>query len=97
MVKLYRDTITWKSKTQRGVAYIALALGCKEAITWSGILGRTTNKEFIPLILKDNSPAEQLAKSRNTRRLKHVDISYYLTKDFVKNKRIKIIHITLEN
>lgn len=83
-VKMFGDTILWKNKKQVGVStssteaeYIALISGFKEAVIWNVILGRTTGEEIVPVVLEDNVSAKQSDKSRNTGRLKHVDICYH--------------------
>lgn len=104
LVKVYGDVISWKSKKQAGVStssaeaeYIALASGCKEAIVWSGVLGRATGEEIVPIIYEDNKSAEYLAKSKNTGKLKHVDISYHFIKDLIEKRRVILTHIGSED
>ncbi|XP_065207005.1 uncharacterized protein LOC135836229 [Planococcus citri] len=62
----------------RGSAKLVRALG--DTISWK--------REKDTVVHEDNLPAEYLAKSKKTGRLKHVDISYHMTKDLVEKGRL---------
>lgn len=98
IVKFFGDTATWKSKKQGCVAtssaeseYVALAMGCKELIARSELYERVTGKiKLIPVVYEDNRSTVCLAKSKETGRLRHVDVSYHFTKSLVEEGRINL-------
>lgn len=51
----------------------------------------------IPEVLEDNRSTVCLAKSKETGRLRHVDVSYHYTKWLVEEKRVEIKWVESEN
>lgn len=105
LVKLFGDTITWRSKKQGCVStssaeaeYVALSTACKEIMTLSGIYERTVRSlRSRPIVYEDNRSAIMSAKSYETGRLRHVDVSYHFFKDLIVKGKILLDWISSED
>lgn len=97
-IKLFGDTIMWRSKKQECVTtstteaeYVALAIASKEVMSLKGIYERINGKLSIkPIIYEDNRGAYLSANSGENKKLRHVDVSYHYTKWLVEKKVIEV-------
>ena len=97
-MKLFGDTLMWKSKKQGCVStsseeaeYVALASVCKEVMAIQGVYCRAMPESIgKPIIYEDNEAALTSAKSSEMGKLRHIDVCYHYSKWLVERKRIKI-------
>lgn len=97
LFKVFGATVSWSSKKQTTVAtssseaeYVALSAAASEAIWLTGILEdlKITVKPVI--IYEDNRGCIGMAKNRETKRSKHIDVKHHFLRDHVEAGRLQI-------
>lgn len=103
VIKLFGDTIAWKTQKQRYVAlstcqaeYVAMSYACQETISISKSLDRILNDSFLPATLRcDNKAAEICAKTSGGNKLRHMtEIKEDYVKECEKENRVNITWVS---
>lgn len=98
VLKLFGDTVAWKSKKQRCVAlstceaeYVAMSNAFQEAIGLDLTLRRVLERSLLPITLKcDNTAAVTCATTSGQNRLRHITfITEHYVKECVKENHVK--------
>lgn len=97
VVKLFGNVIDWSVKKQTATAtssaeaeYIALSAAAKSACAWKNFLESTgIRAETIPIFC-DSLAAISIATTMETKRTRHIDVSYHHVRDLVKEEVISI-------
>ncbi|XP_044765422.1 secreted RxLR effector protein 161-like [Coccinella septempunctata] len=98
VIMLFGDVIYWRSKKQSHVAlssseaeYIAMSLACKELTCYREMCRRLIKFEVVPTLYEDSNAAIKLAKSEESKALKHiVKLCYHYVRLEVANKNLII-------
>lgn len=98
IIMLFGDVIYWRSKKQSHVAlssseaeYIAMSLACKELTCYREMCRRLIKFDIVPTLYEDSNAAIKLAKSEESRALKHiVKLCYHYVRLEVANKNLII-------
>lgn len=98
VIMLFGDVICWRSKKQTHVAlssseaeYIAMSLACKELTCYKEMCKKLIKLDVLPTLYEDNNAAIKLAKSDESKALKHiVKLSYHYVRLEVANKNLNI-------
>ena len=99
VIKLFIDTITWRTKKQNYVAqstcqaeYVAMSDCGPEMISIHNCLKRVLDWDFTPIILWcDNKAAEASAKTNGGSKLRHVtEVKEHYVRECVQRKLVKV-------
>ena len=97
-IYVFGDLITWRTRKQNHVAlssaeaeYIALSLTCREITSLNEMLKRLFKINITPTVYEDNRAAIELAKTDETKTLKHiVNLCYHYARNEVQEKRVNL-------
>ena len=100
IVKMYGDTINWITRKQSSVAissaeaeYLALSQAATEARGWRNLfreLGAFKPENSPILINCDSTAALAIASTAESRRTRHIDVSFHNVREGVKNKEFTL-------
>lgn len=102
LMKVHGNTVIWSSKKQQSVAmssteaeYVAMSSCCSEAIWLGGLLhDMLPLKNIFPIhVFEDNQGAIAMAKTEETKRVKHIDVKYHFIRDAVEQQKININYV----
>lgn len=102
--KVFNATVSWSSKKQTTVAtssseaeYVALSAAASEAIWLTGIL-EDLNITVKPVVIhEDNRGCIGMAKNRETKRSKHIDVKHHFIRDHVEEGRLLIEPVSTQD
>ena len=99
LIKLYGDTIAWKTRRQRYVAlstcqaeYVAMSVCCQELISIHNSLRTVVLKDFTPMKVRcDNRSAEANVKTGVGNKLRHMtDIKEHYVRECAKRQLVNV-------
>lgn len=98
IIRLHGDLVSWKSVKQSHISlssceaeYVALCETTKEAIAVQHLMHFITGESSIPKLVCDSTGAIGVAKTDNSKSLKHITrLCYMYVKDLYKHKKIEI-------
>ena len=97
-IKLFGDLVCWRSKLQTQIAlssaeaeYVAMSMACKEVVSLNDMNRKFLRIDKIPLFFEDNMAAIKLAKTEESKTLRHlVNLYHHYIRNEVKAKRVQI-------
>lgn len=104
--KVFGNTVSWSSKKQASVSkssteaeYVALAYVMCEGLWLRTLLNELNiNCKNATIIHEDNTSCKKIAEEpTESKRLKHVDVSYHFTRDEIEKGKFELQYIQTEN
>jgi hypothetical protein len=98
VIKLFGDTVMWRTKKQNHIAlssteaeYVAMSLACRELSCLKEMCRNILKLGMIPILFEDNRAAINLAKTSESKSLKHlVNVLYHYVREKAHNGEIQI-------
>lgn len=106
VIKVFGKTVSWSSKKQTSVSkssteaeYVALAYAMCEGLWLQTLLQElNVNCANATIISEDNTSCKKIAEEpTESKRLKHVNVSYHFTLDEIEKGNYKLKYIQSEN